>query len=115
MAVELRHLRLLVAVSECGSVSGAARRLYMTQPAVTIALRNLERDMGVALLQRHSRGVDLTPAGLALLTYAKDVIAQVEEATHRAREAAAAPPRTDLTVGFLPATFSWIPRTIIDA
>ncbi|HEX3979038.1 MAG TPA: LysR family transcriptional regulator [Solirubrobacteraceae bacterium] len=115
MAVELRHLRFLVAVSETGSVSGAARRLYMTQPAVTIALRNLERDIGVTLLQRHSRGVDLTPAGLALLAHAQDVIAQVAEATQDARDAAAAPGNTGLTIGLLPATFSWIPRTIIDA
>lgn len=87
----------------------------MTQPAVTTAIRNLEREVGVPLLRRHPRGVDLNPAGVALLAHAQDVIAQVEEATHRAREAAVTLESPTLTVGLLPATFSWIPRTILDA
>ena len=88
MGVELRQLRFLVAVSEAGSVSGAARRLYMTQPAVTTALRNLERDVGASLLKRHARGVDLTPAGVAFLAQARLALEHVDEATLSARRLA---------------------------
>lgn len=90
MAVELRQLRFLVAVSEAGSVSAAARRLYMTQPAVTTALRNLERDVGASLLRRHARGVELTPAGVAFLAQARLALEHVDEATLSARRLAAA-------------------------
>ena len=106
MAIELRHLRFLVAVADAGSVSGAARRLYMTQPAVTTALRNLERDVGVTLLTRHARGVDLTPAGAAFLAQAHLALEHVDEATRSARQFAATLHRGTLSIGFLPATFS---------
>jgi DNA-binding transcriptional LysR family regulator len=115
MAIELRHLRFLVAVADAGSVSGAARRLYMTQPAVTTALRNLERDVGVTLLTRHARGVDLTPAGAAFLAQAHLALEHVDEATRSARQFAATLHRGTLSIGFLPATFSGIPRTLVDA
>jgi DNA-binding transcriptional LysR family regulator len=115
MGVDLRQLRFLVAAVEAGSVSGAARRLYMTQPAVTTALRNLEREVGVALLVRHTRGVDLTPAGVAFLAQARLALEHVDEATRSARHLGATLQSGSLTVGFLPATFSGIPKTIVDA
>lgn len=115
MAIQLRQLRFLIAVSEAGSVSGAARRLYMTQPAVTTALRNLERDVGVTLLNRGTRGVDLTPAGSAFLAQARLALEHVDEATRSARQLAATRESGRLTVGFLPATVAGTPQTIIDA
>lgn len=113
--MDLRHLRFLVAVSEARSISAAARRLHMTQPAVTIALRNLERDVGAPLLERHTKGVDLTPAGVAFLAHARRALAHVDEATLGARRCAVADHGGHLTVGLLPATFSGLVRTIINA
>ena len=115
MPVDLRQLRFLVAVAEAGSISGAARRLYMTQPAVTIALRNLERDVGVPLLERHIRGVELTMAGAAFVAHARDVLERVDEATVEARRLAVGTQERRLTVGLLPATFSGLPRQVISA
>lgn len=115
MAIDLRQLRFLVAVSEAGSISGAARMLHMTQPAVTIALRNLERDVGVPLLQRHIRGVDLTAAGLAFVTHARKALEHVDAAILSAQQVAPTNHGGRLTVGLLPATFSGLPRTIINA
>lgn len=115
MAIDLRHLRFLVAVSESGSISAAARTLFMTQPAVTIALRNLERDVGVALLSRHRHGVDLTPAGAAFLAKAKLALEQIDDATATARQFAASAEGGELTIGLLPATFSPLPQALVRA
>ncbi len=114
MAVELRQLRFLIAVAETGSIGAAARQLWMTQPAVTTALRNLERDVGVPLLVRHRKGADLTPAGAAFLVHARGVLDELDEATRAARRTVSVHGQR-ITVGSLPATFSRLPRTLIDA
>src|SRR5690606_759548 len=63
----LRHLRLLLAVAETGSMSRAAARCHVTQPAVTQAITKLERLAGQALFIRRSAGMFATPAGEALV------------------------------------------------
>ena len=55
-----------LAVAEAGSISGAATALFVTQPTLTINMRKLEETMGVPLLTRSSRGVELTPYGETL-------------------------------------------------
>ena len=67
MAVELRHLRYFAAVAEHGQVSRAARALYLTQPALSQALSQLERNLGFALFERMPHGMQLTPAGREVL------------------------------------------------
>lgn len=62
MDVEIRHLRAFVAVSEAGTFTAAARRLLITQPALT-RIQQLERILGVTLIKRTSRSVELTQAG----------------------------------------------------
>jgi len=79
--VTLRHLRLLIAVAEEGNLVGAAQRLHMTQPAVTKALKQLERLLGVALFQRTNRGVVPTIYGKALVAHAQLLLVQAEHAT----------------------------------
>ena len=64
--VKLRHLRLLAAVIERGSMAGAAERLSMTQPAVSKAIADLEQIVGMRLLERTSEGVEPTIYGQAL-------------------------------------------------
>src|SRR5450755_4433278 len=114
MAIDLRQLRYLVAVSEAGSVTGAARSLYITQPALTVALRKLEGDVGVPLLQRHARGVDLTPAGTAFVDRAKVALEVVADATMSARRIGSLP-ESELLVGLLPNTFSQLPHSLVAA
>ena len=115
MAVDLRQLRYLLAVAEAGSISGAARSLYIAQPALSIALRNLERDLGLTLLERRRRGTDLTPAGAAFLAQAKLALQQVDEATRAARQAETRVAGRDIRIGLLPATLSSIPRSLLSA
>lgn len=61
--MKLHQLHALVRVAEFGSIRAAARELHLTQAALTKALRQLEEEAGLALLERRSRGVVLTPAG----------------------------------------------------
>ncbi|MDP9794097.1 DNA-binding transcriptional LysR family regulator [Catenuloplanes nepalensis] len=83
--LELRHLEYLVAVAETGSITRAARRLMLTQPALSRALRALERTVGVPLLVRGSRATELTPAGSELLKDAYDLLDRSRVALARAR------------------------------
>jgi DNA-binding transcriptional LysR family regulator len=77
--VELRELRAFVAVVEEGGMSAAARRLHLSQPAISQTIHNLERRLSVELLVRTSAGVSATPAGAALLTEARDLISRHQE------------------------------------
>jgi len=86
--VELRHLRYLVAVAEEGRLGRAAERLRVAQSALSRQIQDLERELGVALFERTSRGLRLTPAGRAFVDHARRALAEVE-AGRRAAQAAA--------------------------
>jgi DNA-binding transcriptional LysR family regulator len=92
---EIRQLRYFVAVAERGSVSAAAVDLHLSQSSLSEALRKLEVELGVELLARSSRGVELTSAGEALRDGARTAIDAFDRAL------AAAKGQTDrLRVGF---------------
>jgi DNA-binding transcriptional LysR family regulator len=79
MGMELTQLKSLVAIVEAGSVSGAARRQGVSQPAVTQQLRLLEQDLGLPLFERTGRGLVLTAAGSAYVVYARQALATLDE------------------------------------
>lgn len=78
MALTLQQLRYLVAVADCRSITAAAAAVYVAQPALSRAVRALERDLNVALVTRRGRGVDLTPEGARVVRLARTVLAAVE-------------------------------------
>jgi DNA-binding transcriptional LysR family regulator len=82
---ELRHLRVFVAVAEERNFTRAAERLHLAQQAVSKSVAQLERELGVELLERTSREVRLTSAGEALLADAPGVLAAADAAFARAR------------------------------
>jgi DNA-binding transcriptional LysR family regulator len=82
------RLRSLVALADTGSVRAAARRLYVTESAVSAAVAALTRDLGVPLVRREGRGVRLTPAGAVYAGYARQVLGLLEEGRAAARGAA---------------------------
>ena len=78
--MELRELRAFIAVVEEGGLSAAARRLHLSQPALSQTMSALERELGVQLLVRSSTGVRPTDAGSTLLTEARAVLARHDQA-----------------------------------
>jgi DNA-binding transcriptional LysR family regulator len=101
---ELRHLRYFVAVAEELNFSRAARRLRMAQPPLSVAIRQLEQELGAELFLRSSHEVTLTEAGHTLLDGARRTLAEAERAMADARRAAAG------EVGSLRLAFSWSAR-----
>ena len=73
------QLEALIEVVRRGTVTGAARSLYLTQPALTARLNALERDVGARLLIRRRGGVRLTEAGRAFLPYAERALQAIDE------------------------------------
>jgi len=78
--LETRELRMLVAIADEGTVTRAATRLNVSQPALSHSLRGLERRVGVALFERQSRGLVPTEAGERLLRTARAVLHEIERA-----------------------------------
>ncbi|GAA4587833.1 LysR family transcriptional regulator [Planotetraspora phitsanulokensis] len=78
--MELRELRAFVAVVEDGGLSAAARRLHLSQPALSQTIATLERQLGVKLLVRSSTGVSPTEAGTTLVAEARAVLARHDQA-----------------------------------
>ena len=76
--LQLRHLRELLSVTTTPSISRAARRLGMSQPALSRQLRALEQAVGLTLFERSARGVTLTPAGVSLAGDAPALLASAE-------------------------------------
>jgi len=74
------RLRTFLAVVRCGSLTRAAKELYISQPAVTLQIHKLEQEYNTSLFYRRERGVELTPAGRLLLDYAKRIDGIYDEA-----------------------------------
>jgi LysR family hca operon transcriptional activator len=111
--MELRHLRYFVAVAEAGSLTVAAeQRLHTSQPSLSRQIRDLESELGVQLLTRRARGIELTPAGRAFLEHARSVLSQVEAAAEAARHVAH-PAKPCFTMGFLTGhELTWMPEAL---
>lgn len=97
MAFKFRQLQYFVAVADAGSISGAAQQLSVSQSTVTEAVKELEADLGVTLLERSGRGVALSHKGQMFLRHATRVL----EAVADARRSLAGGPATSgrLSVG----------------
>jgi len=86
--MELRHLRYFVAVAEHGHVTRAAESLGIQQPPLSQQIKALEEELGVQLLRRKPRGVELTDAGAAFLERARAILAEVDRAFASTRRTA---------------------------
>ncbi|MDI6910929.1 LysR family transcriptional regulator [Nocardioides sp.] len=82
--MQLRHLRYFVAVADAGSVSAAAVRVHVTQPALSRQLRQLERDLGVVLFDRSAGRLTLSRTGRALLPAARELLGSATALEDRA-------------------------------
>lgn len=106
MAFTLRQLRYFIAVAEQGTVIGAAQDLSISQSSVTQAIKDLERDLGVSLFERHARGLSITHKGNQFLRHASRILSEVSDARSAFQEErSSAPGRLQLGVTSLVAGY----------
>ena len=79
----LTQLRYLMTIAKTGSFNKAAEQLYVSQPSLTSAVKELERELGITLFYRSGRGVTLTGDGTEFLLYAKQLYGQYEDILER--------------------------------
>ena len=84
--MDLRHLRYFINVAETASISKAALRVHISQPALSRQIHDLEIELGLRLFDRVGRRIRLTPEGEDLLERSRDVLARAEAIRERARE-----------------------------
>ncbi len=77
--MRLEQLEVFVATARCGSISAAARKLGISRPAASAAVKSLEQELDVALLLKGNQGVHLTPAGQLVLEKAAGALALIDE------------------------------------
>lgn len=110
--IEVRHLRYFIAVAEEMHFGRAAERLHMAQSPLSHQIRQLERRLGVTLLERDHHVVGLTDAGSALLEEARSVLGALERAVERARNAGSGEAGR-IAVGYVPEmTVELLPRSL---
>jgi DNA-binding transcriptional LysR family regulator len=74
----LQQLRYVIKIVECSSITEAAKQLYITQPSLSAAIKDLENELGIEIFHRTSKGISLTVDGREFLSYARQVIEQTE-------------------------------------
>src|SRR6266702_318728 len=89
MTVQIGHLRCFLAVAERRHFTRAARELGLAQPSVSAQVRRLEDELGSELFHRMKGNVTLTPAGEALLPFARRILAEVDAASSELRDTGA--------------------------
>jgi len=74
----LQQLKYILAIVACGSISEAAKRLYVSQPSLSSAVKELEEEFGIEIFVRSPKGIALTNEGIEFLAYARQVVEQAE-------------------------------------
>ena len=112
--MDIRQLRYFVAIVELGSFTAASRRLNISQSALSLQIRQLEEQFGVVLLERHSRGVSMTPAGAIFLDQARLIqenFNRIDDLLRPFRQSGT----VQISVGVTPTTGLLIAPDLIDA
>lgn len=113
-ALNLRHLEAFVAIASAGNFTRAARVLHVSQPALTVQIRELEQTLGVRLLDRNTRTVRLTRMGEQLSPVVRRILAEIEGVVHHAHDMAAGI-RGTVSVAAIPSVCAMILPKIIAA
>src|SRR4051812_18291488 len=112
--MELRHLRYFTAVAEELNFRRAAEKMHVAQPALSAQIRSLEEEIGVKLLRRSTRKVELTPAGRVFLQEAKGVLESALQAEQKAKQAEAGLGGTFRLGVIGPTANAWLARILRD-
>ena len=76
--MQTQQLRYLIAAAEHGSFRAASQSMYVSQSSISVAVKDLEQELGVTLFERTSRGISLTPEGVEIVERARAVVEQIE-------------------------------------
>ncbi|MGX7776680.1 LysR family transcriptional regulator [Streptococcus pluranimalium] len=76
--MRIQQLQYIIKIVETGSMNEAAKQLYITQPSLSNAVRDLEQEMGITIFIRNPKGITLTKDGVEFLSYARQVIEQTD-------------------------------------
>lgn len=74
----LQQLSYVIEIANCGSINKAAKRLFISQPSLSNAIRELENELGIIIFDRTNRGISLSSEGIEFLGYARQIIEQAE-------------------------------------
>ena len=74
----LQQLKYIIKIVECGSISEAAKQLFITQPSLSTAVKELEKELGIEIFYRSPKGISLSDDGIEFLSYARQIIEQTE-------------------------------------
>jgi DNA-binding transcriptional LysR family regulator len=74
----LQQLKYVIEVANRGSINEAAKRLFISQPSLSNAIKDLEEEMGIAIFDRSNKGISLSKEGVEFLSYARQVVEQME-------------------------------------
>lgn len=74
----IQQLKYVIKVAECGSITEAAKQLFVSQPSLSLAIKELENEYGIEIFNRTSRGIHLSSDGTEFLSYARQIIEQTQ-------------------------------------
>lgn len=83
----IRHLKIFITVAECGTMSAAAEKLYITQPTVSQVIAEMEEDYGIRLFERLAKKLYITDSGRELLSYARHIVGSFDEMEQKMKNA----------------------------
>ena len=76
--MRIQQLHYIIKIVETGSMNEAAKQLFITQPSLSNAVRDLEQEMGISIFHRNPKGITLTRDGMEFLSYARQVVEQTQ-------------------------------------
>ncbi|GAA0437354.1 MAG: LysR family transcriptional regulator [Bacillota bacterium] len=109
--MEIRHLRYFQAIANEGQITRAANKLHMAQPPLSQSLKSLEEELGVKLLERNGRKMELTDAGTVLYNKINELFDTLEETITEVKETGTGT-KGSISLGCVKTCFSHIPRQI---
>ncbi len=74
----LQQMKYIITIVRCGSITEAAKQLFISQPSLSNAVKDVEKETGIKIFQRSVKGITLTSDGSELLSYVRQVVEQAE-------------------------------------
>jgi LysR family nitrogen assimilation transcriptional regulator len=112
---DLRRLRYFIAVAELGSVTRAAKELYIAQPALSKHIRQLEEQVGRELFSRSAQGVQLTSVGMRLLDHARRTLAEMDRLLQELQDSSQIGPEGTVVIGMAPTIGAILAGSLVEA